>query len=73
MSISLVVNYISQEPELSLLIISIILTAINFFPNTDSKEIKVTKAFSMIASFVITAILILAQLLEFQYQRKMMQ
>jgi len=53
---------ISQEPELSLLIISIILTAINFFPNTDSKEIKVTKAFSMIASFVITAILILAQL-----------
>jgi len=62
LSISLVVNYISQEPELSLLIISIILTAINFFPNTDSKEIKVTKAFSMIASFVITAILILAQL-----------
>lgn len=58
LSITLVVHYISQEPELSLLIVTIILTTISFLPKSESKEIKITKMFAMIASFVTTVMLI---------------
>lgn len=59
LSITLCINFISEDIELSLCLLTIILTVINFLPKLENKEIKVIKVFSMIASFVITALLIL--------------
>lgn len=57
-SLTLAINFISEDIELSLCVLTIILAAINFLPKTENKEFKFIKVFSMIASFVLTALLI---------------
>ena len=57
-ALAFVVGFLSEMTEVCILAITILVTLINFIPKSENKEIKIVKLFGIIASYILTALLV---------------
>ena len=55
---ALIIRFISSDKEISLLVLTIIVTLMNLIPKSEKNEIKVLKLFQIVISFITTALLV---------------
>ncbi len=60
-AISLIINFISSDVEVSILILSIMALLMNLIPTSEKTEIKIAKFFGVVISFVSTVLLVVQE------------
>lgn len=59
---ALIIRFISSDKEISLLVLTIIVTLMNLIPKSEKNEIKALKLFQIVISFITTALLVAEEL-----------
>lgn len=62
LSTALVVKFVSNDREICILVLTILVTLMNFIPKSEKIEIKVVKLFGIVISFMTTVLLIIEEM-----------